>query len=395
MNLIFYLVLFLGFFLPNNSNYYISLPGIQLEVREFAFLLLPMINLFCWSNSRVRLSDRRLRMLIGWFLFITFTTELFKHLYFEGAIGDAFKTIRIGLPLFSSLMLILSGIRADIEKVWRTLLWAILVSAILTLGSSIISLPIYSSLEGENILEASHGRLVNSNASFGIIGIYLLYADKYRWFNRGWLPKSTSMLGIVILILSFNRTYLALLVIALFYLSFTQFSIRKASRIVAIPILAIGLFWLSYSNSEQIQKQVDKRIFDIVIGSSDLVESVYENNREIIFQGVAERIEESYWVFGLVFDKPIFYWSRKTGPDAMTTTDTSIVNILLRYGVLPLTLFCLIVIRFFRISQDGLLPFSLLFFVIASFNLDTLMRHNSIFFIAIVFMLSMYSRKKI
>lgn len=362
----------------------------QLQIRELAFLLLPVVNLFCWSNNWVLVADRKLKALIAWFLIIIVFTELFKHLYYDEGVGKAIKTIRIGLPLFSSLLLVYTGIRADIKKVWRTLLWAISISAVFTLITPFVYLPIYPSIEGENILEAVQGRLMNSNGSFGFIGIYLLYKDKDRWYNKGRLPMLTSLFSIVVMILSFNRTYLALLALAFIYLSFTEFSFRKAFKIISIPIVALGIFWAAYNYSEVIQRQVDKRIFDIVIGKTELSESFYENNREVIFDGVADRIKEGYWAFGLSYDKPIFTWYRDSrmysdsGYFDMTTTDTSFFNILLRYGLIPFIFFLSIMYRIFKTATLGIYHFSFLIFLVASLNLDALVRHNSIMFLLII-----------
>ena len=51
-NRIFYVILFIGFFLPTNSNFYLPLPGVLLSINEFAFILLPIINLFCYSQEQ-------------------------------------------------------------------------------------------------------------------------------------------------------------------------------------------------------------------------------------------------------------------------------------------------------------------------------------------------------
>lgn len=365
----------------------------QLQIRELAFLLLPVVNLFCWSNNGVWIADRKLKNLIAWFLIIIVFTELFKHLYYDEGLGNAVKTIRIGLPLFSTLLLVYTGIRPDIEKVWRTLLWAISISAVLTLITPFVYLPIYPSIEGENISEAVQGRLMNSNSSFGIIGIYLLYKDKDRWYNKGWLPKLTSLLSIAVLILSFNRTYLALLVLAFIYLSFTEFSLRKTFKIISIPIVALGIFWAAYNYSEVIQRQVDNRIFDIILGTTQLSESVYENNREVIFNGVGDRIKEGYWMFGLSHDSPIFTWYRDSsmysdfGYFVMTTTDTSVINILLRFGIFPLIIFLIILYRMFKKRSSGIYYYTLIIFLLASLNVDSILRHNSILFLSIIFFL--------
>lgn len=394
-NYIFYLILFLGFFLPTNGDFYIAFTGVLLPVREFAFLLLPVVNLFCWSNRGVSITDRKLKTLIALFLIIILFTELFKHLYHDEGIGNAVKTIRMGLPLFSSLLIVYTGIRADIEKVWQTLLYAISVSAVLTLITPFVFLPIYPSVEGQNILEALYGRLVNSNNTFGFIGIYLLFKDKACWYNKGWLPRLTALLSITSLMMSFNRTYLALLVIAYMYLSFTEFSIRKIFRIVSYPVIAIGIFLAAYNYSEVIKMQVDKRIFDIVLGSTLLSESVYENNRDVIFEGVSNRIFQGYWLFGLSYDTPVFsgYNASNDEYSDKPSTDTSLLNILLRYGIISLLLLIMIFYHLCFKSNPGVFIFSFSVYFIASLNTDAFFKDNSVFFLLMIYLIQNYYPK--
>jgi len=63
-NLLFYLLLFIGFFLPTNSNMYIRLPGISLKVNELAFLLLPIVNLLCASKIKRFRVDKKIKKYI-------------------------------------------------------------------------------------------------------------------------------------------------------------------------------------------------------------------------------------------------------------------------------------------------------------------------------------------
>lgn len=388
-NYIFYSVLFLGFFLPSNSSFHISLAGIEFQVREIAFLLLPVINLLCRSKKQVKVADKKLQILILIFISIVIATEILKHLYFGGGLGAAFKTIRIGLPLFSCLFILFFGIRANIEKVWRTLLWAISASAVLTLLTPFLYLPIYPAIEGENFIEATAGRFINSNASFGIIGVYLLYKDQERWYNQGWLPKITAVLGIIILIATFNRTYLALIALAFIYLSFTEFSLKKAFKYVSVPFIAFGVVVTTYNYSDVIQRQVDKRIFNIVLGQTELLDSVYHDNRDVIYENILDKIEKGYWVIGLPYSQKIFYLNRTDGVYAASKTDISFINILLRYGIIPFTL---ILIIYFKLLKSGTksFQFTLLFYTIASLNIDSLLAHNSVFFLFILLFITNY-----
>lgn len=387
-NFLFYIVLFLGFALPSNSSFFFRLPGISLQIRELAFLLLPILNILGKSTNSVTVGNIKLRRYILLFFILILITEFFKaHYYFQG-IGSFFKTLRIGLPLFSSFILVLSGIRVDIIKVWNTLLWAISISTILSIISLFIPLPIYPTIEDADYLASTGGRLTNANAPFGIIGIYLLYKDNDKWFNKGLLVKVTSILSVIALVLTFNRTYMGLAVLAVIYLTFSTFSFRNALKYLTIPIVFIVILFWSYNTFDIIQRQVDNRILSIVFGEKSLYESVYENNREVIFDGVILRIKEGYWLFGLPLNIPIFTWFRALGAFPMSTTDTTLVNVLLRYGIVPFILFLSILRRLISKNKSNFFLYTMTIYFIASLNMDAMMRHNSILFLIIIFFIT-------
>lgn len=394
INYLFYLVLFLGFFLPSNSSFFISFIGVELQVREVAFLLLPIINLFCSSIKKVKIADKKLQFLILFLIGLVVITETLKHLYYGGGFGAASKTIRIGLPLFSCLLILFVGIRANIEKIWFTLLWAISASAVLTIITPFVDLPIYPTIEGENFLEANSGRFTNSNASFGIIGLYLLYSDQDKWYNQGMLPKITAILSIVILILTFNRTYFALLSIGFVYLTFSSFSTKRALKFISIPVISVLSFFIAYNYTDAIQRQVDNRILNILYGESEFIQNVYVGNRDQILEGVFQRIGEGYWLIGLTFEKPIFYRYGYREIIPLSTTDTTFINILLRYGIIPLTISIFICIRLFKRSKHPFYTFTALIYIIASLNIDSLLRHNSILFLTLILAIVIYEKRK-
>jgi hypothetical protein len=391
-NNIFYIILFLGFALPNNSSFYISLIGAEIQIREIAFAIIPFINLFCNSNKRIKISDKKIQYLIILFITTVLITEILKHMYYGGGLGSVFNTIRIGLPLFSSLVILYFGIRANIEKVWQTLLLAISASAILSIISPFVNLPIYQYLYSDNNTQIFTGRFGNSNASFGIIGIYLIYRDKERWFNVGYLVTTTTYLSIISLILTFNRTYLALIVISIVYLSFSELTLKKFFNYVSLPIIAFIFIYISYTTFDVVERQVDRRILSIIYGQDDLVENIYHNNRDQIYFGVSDTIKEGHWMIGLPIDIPIFYWYRSSGIQPMSTTDTSIINILLRYGVTPLIILVIIFVKLYIRATPGIYRFSFIIYLLASLNIDSLMRHNSILFLIILFFLVKYER---
>ncbi|MBD3629507.1 hypothetical protein [Cyclobacterium sp.] len=382
-NFLFYVLLFIGFFLPTNNNYYLPFPGVFLKINELAFVLLPIINIFCFSRNKIKISDISLKRFIFIFFCLIFFTEfIFKIVAFDQSFGNSFKSFRLGIPLISSLVLLYFGIRSDIRIVWNTILLAIGSSVLLSLVSIFIELPIYYDLEEGNSLEHNDGRLMNSNAFFGFIGLYLLFKESDLWYNQSRLVKFVSILSVMSIVLTFNRTYLAAIVLEFLYLSYVTFSKKNFFKIIFIPVLLSLVFFMSYHSSNVIKRQVDKRIFSIVFNEASLVESTVEGSRSMIYENIQQRIDDDYWIIGMPYSVGIF---QKFVPfegylDA-TKTDISFVNILLRFGFLPLVYFFLIYIR---IIQKKYLPFIIyILALLTSLNIDTLFSHNSILFLVL------------
>jgi hypothetical protein len=389
----FYLILFLGFFLPTNSNFYLPLPGVLLKVNEVAFILLPIINMFCYSRYNVIIHSPKLKKnILLLIIAVVFTEVVLKNIFFDQSVGEAIKSIRVGLPLFSSLIILRQGIRADIQIVWNTLLVAISVSVTLSIVSLFTDLPIYYDLEsGTSILEDLRGRVMNSNTYFGLIGLYLLIQGNNNWYSRGKLVKITSVLSVISVILSFNRTFLALLFLEAIYLMWFNFNFKKSIKIAFYGLGILAIFFGAYLNNDIIKNQIDRRILSIIIGEESLSGQTIENNREIIYYGVQEKIESGYFLIGLPFKTPIYTWPARYSVEEdmdMTVTDTTVFTLLLRYGILPLVLAFVIFNQMYSLSKNSFFRTILVLFLISSLNLDSLLRLNSILFLVLIFIIN-------
>jgi hypothetical protein len=389
-NFIFYLFLIIGFILPSNSSFYISSFGILLKYNELAFLSLPFINLLCYSKYQLQPPPLQLKKYIFYLISIILISELLlKGILFEQSFFESFQSLRICFPLLSSLILIYQGIRVNYFIFWKVFLLCITVSIIISFFSIFIFLPIYFEInDSNNILELLGGRLSNDNSSFGIIGFYLLFQENKKWYNDGYLVKITSILSIFSLIFTFNRTYIFLLFISLIYVILNIKKINQLFKILIFLFLSFFFLFKIYSSSNVIKVQVDRRIISIVNGSNSLNKNAIKNNRDIIYKGVVNEISNGYWLFGMPFKRPIFYWSRF----GMKVTDTSVFTFILRYGIIP---FLLLFSIFYQLYLNKkLIMFRYIFFIylIASLNVDSLVRQNSIFFLSIIFLVD-YNRQ--
>lgn len=372
------------------------MPGVQLSINELTFILLPIINLLCYSQYNIIIKKPRIkRIILLLFVILFFNEVVVKNLFYGQSVIEAFKSIRIGFPLFSGLILIVQGLRVDIRMVWKTLLIALCFSEILSYVSLVIDLPIYQDIEGgANLLEEKKGRLGTANSTFGIIGLYLLIQDKDKWFNQGKLVKITSVLSLIGLLLGFNRTYLALIFCEVLYLTRKQFSIKKAMKILFFVGTLLGIGIYIYNTNVLIKNQIDRRILSIVLGEESLAESTIESNRDLIYDNIADRIEENHWIIGLPYRIPVFgNYNIFNEYKTYSKTDISLINILLRYGILVLILFLVILRRMYR--EKYFIPIVFWVYFLASFNTDSLLNQNSVFFLFLFSFIINYNSKKI
>jgi hypothetical protein len=184
---------------------------------------------------------------------------------------------------------------------------------------------------------------------------------------------------------------LALLLLEVIYLLWNNFNLKKSLKIIYYGIGILTIFFGAYLNNEIIRNQIDKRIFSIIKGEESLSENTIENNREVIFFGVKEKLESGYFVIGLPFKVPIFTWPSRYSSEEerdMSVTDTTVVTILLRYGIIPLILAWIIFRQIYFLSNNIFFKTTLILFLIASINVDTLLRLNSILFLAFIFLVT-------
>ncbi|RKE45390.1 hypothetical protein [Sphingobacterium detergens] len=388
---LFLFILFVSFCLPTNTSFYIELPGIQLKYSELGFLLLPILNLLCKGENQQVANLKSFNINIAVLLSIVLINEfVIKYVVFSQSPSDAFKSIRIGLPLFSSFILLKTGFNIDIKLVWKTLCMAVLVSISLSFISVFFPLPIFTKLENEDVLLYSGGRIMNSNAAFGFIGLYFSFNKKGEWFNSGKFYNSVYLLSIISLLATFNRTYLALFVLATIYLVVSNNLLKMTPKIIFLSLVIIIIFSTIYNSFEIVRLQIDRRILSILISDQSIYESAISNNREFIYDGIRDKLAQFHWVIGLPYDMPIFIRPAMFGLDAtnMKTTDTSFVNIILRFGIIPLFLIIKSYIILFRRDIGGIFRFLFLIFLLACWNIDCLLQHNSVFFLVLVFFMT-------
>ena len=120
--------------------------------------------------------------------------------------------------------------------------------------------------------------------------------------------------------------------------------------------------------------------YQLFWGEADLKEATIASQRELIYENIAERIKENHWVIGLPYKKPVFgEYNVVNGYIEWRKTDISFINILLRYGFLVLIL-CFVVLHLMY-RKKYFIPIIFWVYFLASFNIDSLLAQNSVFFL--------------
>ena len=380
-NNIFYALVFLGFFFPTNNSYYLPIGGALIKFNELALLLLPFINELCRSSFSFKLRDNQLRMRVIVLVFIIVVSDvILKYFVYRQSVGDGIKSLRLALPMLVGLFLLFRGIRVNVKTLYNVFIYSLLVSFILSLVAFFYPHPVfYYGIDSAEMGDIQKARLSNSNFGFGLIGAYLLFRDRGKWYNNRKVYTITYALSVLILVMSFNRTYLALLMLEFFLLNIKNISLSRIIKVTFIGSLVFLAIFSLYSTNALVKRQIDVRILDIIFEDKSLQENVIENNRDAIYDGIKKRLNESYWIIGLDYRTEIFNHTRHGTIMGASKTDISFVNILLRYGVIPLIMYLLIlrkimVKRYFPKLVLGLL-------IVSSLNIDSLMNHNIVFFL--------------
>lgn len=397
-NYAFYILFFIGFFFPTNNSYYIPLGGALIKLNELSLVLLPIINEFCHSKQAFKIRDKQLRLrAILLVLIIVFTDLVVKNLVYNQPIGDGVKSIRLALPMLVGVWILFRGLNVNIKTLYNVLIYTLFISFVLSLIAFFYPHPIfYYGIDASSgdMEDFQRGRLSNSNFGFGLIGAYFLFRDKGKWYNNRNIHTATYILSVLIIVMSFNRTYLALLLLEFFLLTVGKISVSKIFRVTLLGITVVLAVFALYNTNSLVKRQLDKRILDIVFEDRSLKENVIENNRDVIYDGIRKRLKEGYWIIGLDFKTEIFNHSRHGVLTGATKTDISFINILLRFGIFALLMY--VGLLYLIIRKGYMNRIILVAIVLASLNIDSLMNHNIAFFVFLMIpVLNLDNRKNI
>ncbi len=395
---IFNALLFLIFFLPVWDLATFKAGPVITNLREMCLLLLPIVYFF-YPRGKNSLSMQTKYWILLFFIILV-ATELIKKVYYGLGPMDAVKNFRITLPVLSGLLICLQGKKIDPKFCIKTVMVALIISYILTPLLVIIGIqPSTFSLEGRSMEVGlmDDGRFSNNNFEFSLIGIALLfYIPKVQTWQRGFkkLILFAAILSVLILILSFNRTVLAAGALLGIILLATNLEVRILKYILITVIITGAIGGYFYTSNPIIQRQVDQRILVVFEEENALAESVYYNNRDVLYETYINKLKD-YWMLGMPGGEPVINFENMVS----SKSDISLYNIWIRYGLLSIIVFTVILILIYvdqrkkvkwlpenslsrQIAKAVVIAYP--FYVLISLNIDALVAHNAILFLLLL-----------
>lgn len=406
--LLFYLILFILFVIPEKTFININLFGFaNLYFLHAASIVLPPV--YFLSSSKHLYAPAYLRNIIILFMAYFTISSIIKGSFVSGSLLHPMHDYRLAAVFFAAMFIILSGTYINTNTWFKIFIIAIFISYIISLLLFLFDINIpfqnkwheddsgYSAFRG--------GRLINGNKDFSVFGLYFLFT-KHKLkdlISRKNIIFITivSITSIIIAVLNFDRTLLVLLIIELFILILFYRSISWKGIISAIAIIIfiiVPLVTHLYKNDDAVSKQIDNRILSIV-GSyqkSDAVaDAMTKTGREyMILSSIDTFFRHPIW--GTNQNEPLFY--RVNDGSSSWVTDITFVNILARHGIIGFIIFSIIFIILFREIRKrhirmlgvkkyicSLLMFIIPMFFIYSLNHDAIYRGTVIIIVALFF----------
>lgn len=391
-------ILFLIFVLPIWDIATFQLGPVITDLREVCLVILPAVYFF-YPSRKSSLSLQTKYWIIAFFILLI-ATELIKKMYYEISLFDTVKNFRVTLPVLSGLLICLQGRKIDPEFTVKTVLSALLISFILTPLMVIVGMePATFNMEGKElqISYMRNGRFANDNFEFSLLGIALLfYIPKIRMRKKRFkkLILVTSILSILMLILSFNRTMMAAGFLLGLILLLTNLNKKTLTYVFLTAVFAGSIAGYFYTTNPNIQRQVDRRILTVLQEEGALAESVYYGNRDKLYAIFLDKLEDN-WILGLPGGVSLI----DNENTISSKSDISFYNVWIRHGLTAMLIFMIILALIYadqRRKMDWMPDFSLghqvakavvvtfPFYVIVSLNIDSLVAHNAVLFLLLL-----------
>jgi hypothetical protein len=398
---LFQALLFAAFCLPFKEISYFAVGFAIVDLSEVCFIFLPIVYWFYPRTGIHPLGEASQKWALAALVSI-FCFGILRFLFYNESLIGLLKDYRSVLPLISGLVIFVGGVRIQLLSTLKILLLALLLSYSTALILGWLDFGEYFRQFDDSLVEAesiSRGRLISDNAPISLLGLILVtLIGRYR-LSRDFriLVFSTFLIGGIALVLTFNRTLMVLLPMVLIVSVFGRNFTPQILRISGFLFLFFMVSYSVYLSNEEVRAQVEKRILVVSEGLDALLGVSYYENRELLYAQYVDIID-AYWISGSPSYVPISVSqdpNSASGYKFLRITDISFVTLAVLFGVIPSLVYFLFWVRVwfvsFRMLRVGidpgfynhlfcsLLVFAIPFYLLASLNVDLLVRHKSVF----------------
>jgi O-antigen ligase len=400
--LIFFVCLFVCFGVPEKTFFNVNIFNLAtVNILQLSSFVLPLSYWF--AAGRGYKVPIYLRISLVLFILYLFLSSLLKAIFISQSVSHLFFDYRINVVFIASALILILGNRIEFKKWFKFFLIAIFISYIFSLIFFFFDIGLQSSNSDDYYTVFRNGRLINGNKTFALLGLYFLFTRKniVPFIGRGayLFISVVSITSLIIALLNFERTLLALLIFAFIFLSW---KFKKNLTTIMLPILVnlavivlVGSY--AYKTNETVKNQVNRRFLSIFQSQDQIAEfndNVWEGNRDFMIEGAIETFKK-YPFFGTNINEPLFFY--EDGRGAMQT-DVTFINILARNGIVGLLLLLVVFFRLIKSLIKGrsnvlcveeyirsLLLFIVPLFLLYSLNHDDIYRGSVIIIIALLF----------
>lgn len=402
-------LIWLAFLLP--SKYWGAFNFIigHTNLSEMAIIAMPFVYALYPRNDAIVSETKYLRMRKAIFIFfgLILLVNIMQFLIYSGAIKDYILANRSLVPLFVSLALIYMGPRIKSRLLILNIGLCLSLSFAISLLYVFFNLeftPIFSTELDEEAFEIfAAGRVGNINADYSYLSVYILVLASVYWkyIKKNVLfivLMASCILGIFVNYMTFNRTFMIISPLMIAFFAYRYFNLRTIMTVIIMVCSSFIFIYYIYTINDIIRYQVDNRIIYTAQSKERFLTSAYYDNRDVLYMSYLEA-GEKYFPLGVPPTATVTERYHRGRFLSYNTTDISLLNVFLRFGIITAILFILIGTLFYKyiaskklenspvinkIIQLSLL-YSLPFMALASFNIDLFVGHYSVLFISILF----------
>jgi hypothetical protein len=288
------------------------------------------------------------------FLFGTIALSVSYRVLVSGdSLMSLLRDIRVHLPFYSVLLVLLQGLKIQPRLMLKVILSAISLSGLYSIFIALTGMEIGSLyIEGQELSQSGNleGRVLNLNSLAAIFGLALLaLRDRCAFIGDKALAMATTITCLVLVIvgiIGFNRTILFFypLLMSLFMLNLNNF--KRGFIVMLAFVVSVVTAVILYQTNFEVREQLNRRVvYPLAGGQGAILENIYFGNREVLYRNYAGILKE-HWGMGAPQTVAFKMIADSSGVIKSRAVDVSILSLWLRHGVISMVAFVFLYARF-------------------------------------------------